>query len=326
MSSNSAATARRRSKLAALRREARSLEGVVEAPKRAIALAQPTLVKDVPTGVGVCHESKFDGYRLTCVISEGVTRCLSRQGVRWNARIPSIVTLLESLQLADSQLDGELIAVDAEQRDNFELLQRSLDGSARAPLAYVAFDLMRFEGLDLTRVPLLARKLLLQKIVEGSSIIYSTHIIGNGAAAFEAVTENGYEGLVSKRIDEGYPSGRTRSWVKTMARRHEDFAVVGFMSARGASGAGYMLARLVDGRLAYAGRVNTGLDRREIALVRAALERTTTPAVEITPYLAARASRIRWFRPTLVFRVAYRAITTDGQLRHPSIVEVQPVR
>lgn len=286
-----------------------------------VELAHPTRAATAPEGEGWVHEIKRDGYRMTAVVRDGRVRCYSRNDRDWSSRLPSILADVDALGLSDGQFDGELIAVNAEGRDDFNLLQTALGRGAmqgRVSLAYVAFDVMRVEGVSLVCVPLLERKALLERIVRDSRVSLSTHHQGDGPELFAAAAKADVEGIVSKRADAGYRSGRTRSWLKIMARLVDDFFVVGFMAPRGSSPGGVMLAQLREGELAYAGRVGSGLGRNELAQLRAAVERVAAPGLVPTADLLARSARIQWVRPQVLVRVAYRGWTAEGRLRHPS--------
>jgi bifunctional non-homologous end joining protein LigD len=109
----------------------------------------------------------------------------------WNDRLPDIAQSLESLGLHSARLDGELVALDAHGRSDFNALQQSLSGEAQLPLIYMLFDLPYLEGSDLSRVGLLERKALLQQLLAHAPkhLAFSTHAVGNGEGAFRMATE-----------------------------------------------------------------------------------------------------------------------------------------
>ncbi len=249
----------------------------------------------------------------------------SRRGNDWTARIPRIAAALRALHANDVVLDGEVVVFDERGVTDFQALQNALTATNDDGTIYCVFDLLRADGRDLREIPLVERKAKLREIIEDSSlgtIRLSRHVRGNGARFFEKVRELGAEGMVSKRADSAYHSGRTRDWLKAKTVAREEFLVGGFTPPKGArEDIGALLLGTRErrsGPLHYAGKVGTGFTRRSIAELREALaniERDTSP---FTGSTAPRAGRgVRWVEPKLVVEIEYAETTRDGRLRHP---------
>jgi len=283
-----------------------------------------TLRDEAPNGDGWLHELKWDGYRLLVDITAGTVRLRSRNGLNWTEDYPDIVDAFEALGLDDASFDGELVALDPEGRDDFSLLQKTIEGSANAPLRYMVFDLTSLAGYDLTGCALADRKELLEQVVEGAPpvVAYSKHIVGHGPEVFAASEKQGMEGIISKQVTARYASGRSTSWLKIKHGKSDEFIVVGYTAPkRSRTGFGALLmATRERGALRYAGRVGTGYDDATLRSLAARLKtiERKSPTVAFPPHLPDRPRDVTWVEPQLVAEVAYRGLGKEGLLRHPS--------
>jgi bifunctional non-homologous end joining protein LigD len=163
-----------------------------------------TLVSQPPQGSEWLHEIKFDGYRLLAFWAKGAQCLRTRNGKDWTARFPSLAASLEKLKVTDAVLDMEAVVIDEDGKSNFQALQAALgeDGNPNSIIAYV-FDLLYFDGRDLTKLPLRERKdrlqALLNKSKNAAAFRYSEHIEGNGGEMFARACAMGLEGIVSKQ-------------------------------------------------------------------------------------------------------------------------------
>ena len=281
-----------------------------------------------PAGDRWLHEVKWDGYRILATVADGKVALWSRNGLRWDEKVPDILQAIESLGLDSARLDGELIATDSRGRSDFNALQKTLSGEAQQPLVYVLFDLPYFGGYDLARVPLLERKALLERMLGHGRkhLAYSSHTQGDGTEAMQRAMEFKLEGIVSKRIDSGYHAGRSGDWVKIKRVEGDEFAVIGYTPPKGSrSGFGSLL--LVrpdpehrDGWL-FAGRVGTGFTDRMLAETAAFIgkkkpsRKPPSNLRNIDPLLR----DAWWVEPSLVVEVNYRGIGNQALLRQPSL-------
>jgi bifunctional non-homologous end joining protein LigD len=283
-----------------------------------------TLVTAPPPGDEWLHEVKLDGYRLFCRVEDGRARLLTREGRDWTDRLAPIGRAVEALRLGDALVDGELVSVQPDGSTSFEALQRAIAAGASASLVYYAFDLLRLDGRDVSRLPLERRKAFLEARLganwRSGPVRFSEHVEGLGPAFFERACADGLEGVVSKRRRAPYRPGRNRDWVKTRCLQEQAFVVGGYTAPRGSRvglGALFIGVYADDGRLFHAGRVGTGFD--ETALVE--LHRRLAPLERSSSPFANRLSLppgARWVEPRIVVRVAFTEWTRDGRLRHPS--------
>jgi bifunctional non-homologous end joining protein LigD len=286
-----------------------------------------TLVTEVPQGEEWLHEIKFDGYRLLCFLEHGQVRLVTRRGQNWTAKFPSLARAAARLPIIDAVLDGEVIVQRGDGTSDFQALQNLLQGERSGRLLYYLFDLPYCEGYDLTRTPLLARRRLLNQVLERaghdrSPLRYSEHIQGKGPQAFLQACRMAVEGLISKHAESPYLHRRSSHWLKVRCIKRQEFVIGGFTEPGGSRhGFGALLLGYHDrdGHLRYAGRVGTGFTEarlRELLPQLRALETGKRPFVRVPRGESLRG--IHWIRPKLVAEVEFTEWTSEGILRHPS--------
>jgi bifunctional non-homologous end joining protein LigD len=283
----------------------------------------PTLVKKPPSGPEWLHEVKWDGYRFVCYLSGGKARMLTRNAQDWSSNFPAIVDAIRKLPADAAIIDGEAVILDDKGVSHFGSLQQAFakgGGKARDAVLF-AFDLLYLDGVDLRREPLVDRKAelarLLKHVGRNSAVQLSEELEGDATVILKAVCGEGLEGIVSKRRDSPYPSGRSKEWLKTKCVLSDEFIIIGYtpsQTKKGGLGA-LRVATKVRGKLRYAGGVGTGFsaDVGQELLRRLAKMRVDKPAV---PGL--REPGTVWTRPELMAEIDYRGWTEDTLLRHPS--------
>ena len=276
---------------------------------------------------GWLFELKLDGYR-TLASRERTSRVLSRNGNDLSACFPEIVQALKALPFERLLLDGELVALDEQGRPNFQRLQqraqlrRALDirhAAVDCPVTFYAFDLLAFDGFDLRGLPLSTRKMLLQRVAPLAGVIrYLDHFEDDGIVLYQQVQKLGLEGIVAKRGDSPYKSGRSPVWIKVRTRRTEDFVVVGFTEPKGGrSGFGALhLGSYHNGELRYSGRAGSGFSEKQLSEVRQTLQSLLLKEAPCSGPLP-QGDGTRWVEPQLVCEVEYTERTEEGLLRQP---------
>ncbi|HDS1217867.1 DNA ligase D [Stenotrophomonas maltophilia] len=277
-----------------------------------------------PDGDRWLHEIKWDGYRLLADLHGGEVKLRSRNGLDWTGDFPEVVQAVQALPVDDARLDGELVVLDEKGRSDFAALQRVIDGSSKAPLRYLLFDLPGVAGVDISAAPLLERKTLLKALIGDTpgTLAFSDHVLGHGPQVFAASGKAGYEGIVSKQVDAPYVNVRARSWVKVKHEDTDEFLIVGHTAPKGSRvGFGSLLLATPDkDGLRYVGRVGTGFDDDSLR----ALARTLKPlavedaAVALPAHVPFRAASVHWVKPVRVAEVAFRGWGKEGLLRQAS--------
>jgi len=289
-----------------------------------IAPQLATLVDHMPSDDRWLHEIKFDGYRLLCRVKNGEVRLFTRNANDWTAKLSAQADAIAHLRLKEAWLDGEAVVLTDQGRSSFQALQNAFDSHFTGTIVYCLFDLLYLNGYDLRSTPLIERKRLLASLLSGSSdahLRYSDHIIGDNEASLKEACRQGLEGLIVKRMDAGYRSGRGRSWLKVKCEQRQEFVVGGFTEPAGArKGFGALLLGFYeDGRLRYAGKVGTGFSERILKTLHRTLvdlERPKAPFVD--PPTGYEAKGAHWVTPKLVAEIRFAEWTQEGILRHPS--------
>ncbi len=302
----------------------RSPGGTASIPAYKPQLAR--LVKEAPEGDEWLHEMKYDGYRIGCRIADGKVRLISRNGKDWTEAFPEIREAALKLGARRALVDGEVAIVLPDGRTSFQDLQNAFSGGSRRGLVYFVFDLLHVEGETLTRRPLYERKEHLLRLVgkpgARSRIRYSEHVTGQGGRMFAEACRLKLEGIVSKRRDSEYKSGRSDAWVKTKCVLRQEFVIGGFTDPEGSrQGIGALLAGYYDDdrRLVFAGKVGTGFTTAGSLDLRRKLEAIEQPGCPFTPRPAGwLGNNAHWVKPALVAEVVFSEWTGDGKIRHPS--------
>jgi bifunctional non-homologous end joining protein LigD len=288
-----------------------------------------TLVESPPGGDGWIHELKLDGYRLLARLERGSVRLLTRSGADWTLRLPFLVRALGRVETKSALIDGELVAIDERGVSNFQLLQNSLDGGHDSRIAFYAFDLLHFDGYDWRQAGCRERRRALAEVHAtfepdiARLVRFSQHFQGHGSDVFRSACALGVEGIVSKRADAPYRSGRARDWLKVKCLLRQEFVVVGYTEPAGSrQHVGALLLGVQRHReLHFAGKVGTGFSVGSLAeLVRKLAPLTVSrPEVAGAPQ-GARGRGVHWVKPELVAEISFSGFTEDGRLRHPSFL------
>ena len=283
-----------------------------------------TLVSEVPEGDAWLHEMKFDGYRILVRLEGKRVRCFTRKGNDWTSRMPTLAAALAELPLDRALLDGELCVLKSDGTSDFQRLQNSLNAGTEHELVYFAFDLVHWDGWDLTRVPLIERKRALEALLNRAGdprIRFSAHIVGQGRAFFTQACERGLEGIVSKRADSRYTSKRGRDWLKVKCVRRHELVIGGFTEPGGSrSHLGALLVGAHDdeGRLVYRGKVGTGFTHKTLLDLHGRLKPLERKQAAFhNPPSGAAARGVHWVAPKLLAEIEYTEVTSEGLLRHP---------
>lgn len=279
-----------------------------------------TLTKTPPKGKEWLHEMKLDGYRLLCFVTDKV-KLVTRGQKDWTRKFKPIANEMTNLNLSDTILDGEIVAIDHTGRPSFQLLQNVLNENVKAQMVYYVFDLIFYQGFDLRMLPLEKRKEILKQILPKDTqlIRYCDHVKGSGERVFEVACEMGFEGVISKNIDSKYVEKRTKSWLKIKCSHRQEFVVGGMTKPQGERGhfGALLLGYYSQDELVYCGRVGTGFTDSTLRKLYALLSKyKTVKSPFIEPPLMN--DLLSWVKPKIVVEVEFTEWTDEGVLRHPS--------
>jgi bifunctional non-homologous end joining protein LigD len=288
-----------------------------------------TLQDKPPAGENWLHEVKFDGYRLQARIAGGKAKLLTRSGLDWTDRFGAMLArALGALPCDEALVDGEVVAMGENGVSSFSALQDALSESRTGNLVFFAFDLLHLDGQDLRAEPLLARKERLEHLFHAAGaegpLRYSEHFVEPGQTMLRHACRMGLEGVISKRLDAPYRSGRGCDWVKSKCTQRQEFVIAGYVPSKGS---GRELGSIVvgyreDGALKPAGRVGTGFTRKSAASLKRDLD---TIRSETSPFdgAAGRERGVVWVKPERVAEVEFRAWTASRNLRHAAFIALR---
>jgi bifunctional non-homologous end joining protein LigD len=276
-----------------------------------------TLVAQPPAEPGWVHEAKFDGYRvqIRVVKHEAVVR--TRSGLDWTARFQAVAQA--AAQLPDCLIDGEVVALDAAGAPSFSALQAALSEHESRDLICFAFDLLFAGRQDLRKLPLGTRKKRLEALLAGADVAthlrFVQHFDSRGDAVLQSACKMHLEGIVSKRLDAPYVSGRSRQWTKAKCRAGHEVVLGGWTSEAGTVRS--LLAGVNrDGHLVFVGRIGTGFGRQVVRSLLPKLQKLTR---EKSPFGGdappPREPNVRWLKPTLVAEIEFAGWTGSGMIR-----------
>jgi bifunctional non-homologous end joining protein LigD len=284
---------------------------------------EPQLAKLVdrpPAGAGYAHEIKFDGYRVQLRVQNGKARIRTRSGLDWTPQFAAIAAL--AADLPDCIVDGEVCAVDPHHLPSFARLQEALSAGKSDRLVFFAFDLLVEGREDLRPLPLTTRKQRLESMLEdadlGAAIRYVEHFESTGNEVWLSACKMNLEGIVSKRLDAPYVSGRHGGWTKAKCRAGNEVVLGGWTTTAGRFRS--LLAGVQrNGHLEYVGRIGTGYGESVRDQLLPALEKYTT---DVSPFggqdAPRKESNIHWLKPELVAEIDFAGWTGTGMIRHAS--------
>jgi bifunctional non-homologous end joining protein LigD len=283
-----------------------------------------TVVKEPFDDPDWIFEVKWDGYRAVAEIRDGTVSLYSRNGISFNKKYSPVAESLRKFRF-DAVLDGEIVVVDDQGRSDFQKLQHYQDPGGGS-LIYYVFDLLYFQGHDLTGLPLLRRKELLKKILPSSpNIRFSDHIAKEGILFYRVSKEKGLEGILAKHSQSMYETGkRSRQWLKVKTRPTQEGVIAGFTEPGG--GRNYfgalVLGAFEGDTFVSIGNVGSGFSMKQLKEIH---EQLAPLVQQECPFAVKPESNapVTWVRPELVCEVTLSGWTEDAVMRQPSFLRMR---
>jgi len=306
-----------------------------QAPKSALpANIKPmkaTLVDEPFDDPDWLYEVKWDGYRAVGIINNGDVELVSRNNNTFNEKFYSIHNTLQKWKF-NAVIDGEILVLNDKGLSDFGALQNwrsEVDGE----LVYYVFDILWYEGKDLTGLPLIQRQAILKDILpaDDDCIRQSKVFNASGIDFFNAAERMGLEGIIAKKASSNYTSDlRSREWLKIKVHKRQEVIIAGFTRNEGTSKpfSALVLAVYNNGILQYVGKVGTGFNDKTSKEMMAQFKPLITEEspFDVVPDVD-KPSRFRpkrmgakptWLKPELVCEVAFAEVTSDGVFRQAS--------
>lgn len=282
-----------------------------------------SVVDRPPSAEGWAHEIKFDGYRMQLRIAEGSATLRTRKGLDWTEKFRAIAD--EAGDLPDALIDGEVVALNSEGQPDFAALQAALSDGKTDRLIFFAFDLLHADGKDLRHVSLAMRKTQLKDMLEAAQpspkkaknalIRYVEHFESGGDAILQSACKMSLEGIVSKRLDAAYQSGRSESWTKAKCRAGHE-VVIGAWKSNAGKFRSLMVGVHRGDHLAYVGVVGTGFGQEKVSQLLPHLKKMKAEKSPFGGKDAPRSHRdVHWLKPELVAEIEFAGFTGAGMVR-----------
>ncbi|MBP0595581.1 DNA ligase D [Paraburkholderia sp. LEh10] len=311
-----------------------SIEGAVEANLPATLKPQlATLVDSAPAGEDWLYEIKFDGYRVLARIdhaSKEPVKIFTRAGNDWTTKFGKQAKAIARLGIESAWLDGEAVVLDRDGVPSFQALQNAFDANRPQDIAVYLFDLPYLNGYDLRGVPLEQRRAILRALLETAddATLHFSQDFGFAAdELLKSACDTHLEGIIGKRRDSQYLSGRSPAWIKLKCRRRQEFVIGGYTEPAGSRAAfGALLLGVYDtkGKLQYAGRVGTGFDAALLRSVKKELDARETARMPFASEPRERSrTPVHWVKPELVAECNFAEWTSDGVVRQASFVSLR---
>ncbi|MDR6208216.1 DNA ligase D-like protein (predicted ligase) [Paraburkholderia graminis] len=283
-----------------------------------------TLADGPPNSGDWSYEIKFDGYRLMTRIERGAVKLFTRNGHDWTARMPQLAQACKVLQVDNAWLDGEAVVLDSSGRPDFNALQNAFDRRSTAQIVMFAFDLLWLNDTDLREQPLRVRRALLRDLMHESlpqALRFSEDFPQDPVSLVASACKMKLEGIIAKRADAPYRSGRSADWIKLKCRLRQEFVVGGFTRTKGARAGVHSLLLGVhekDGSLRYAGSVRPYFSSRAAtAFVARAKTVRSDSAAFYNPPKPEKERDYLWIEPSIVVECSFLEWTPGGEVRHP---------
>mgnify|MGYP003574957114 CR=1 FL=1 len=277
------------------------------------------------------YEVKWDGYRAIAKLNKGKVELLSRNNKSFNDRFYPIYKLLQNWSI-NAVIDGELLVLNEKGISNFGTLQ-NWRSEADGELVFYVFDILWYEGKNLTGLTLIERQAILNEVLptDDEKIRISKVFDTSGIDFFDAAGRIGLEGIMAKRKSSTYlVNKRSKDWLKIKVSKRQEVIIAGFTRNEDTSKlfSSLILAVWENKQLTYVGKVGTGFSDADQKKM---MEQFEPYIVKKSPFTVApdvnKLSRFQhkelkakatWMKPELVCEVAFTEVTEDGVFRHPS--------
>lgn len=295
-----------------------------------------TLVDRSPSYGDWSYEIKFEGYRMLARVDGGTVALVTRNGHDWTERMPRLQKALQTLPVEDAWFDGEVVVLNSVGTPDFNLLQNAFDRRKPAEIVMFVFDLLWLNGKDIREQPLRTRRELLHELmelVEGPLLRFSEDFREDPESLVSSACKMKLEGIIGKRGDAPYRSGRSPDWIKLKCNLRQEFVIGGISRRKGArAGVDALLLGVFekDGTLRYAGNVKPFLTAHRSAV----FSKRARPLKQLTPPFfnpppPDRERDYLWLKPDIVAEVSFLEWTPRGEVRHPvfhAVREDKPAR
>ena len=278
-----------------------------------------TLVDEPFSNENWLYEIKWDGYRALAYMDKHHFELLSRNNLSFAEKYDPVTESLKALKM-NAVLDGEIVAVDEKGLANFQLLQ-NWQTTRQGSLRYYVFDIIWLDGYNLSALPLIERKRIIQALIPADDPVvkYSDHVLRDGEQFFKIALKGGLEGIMAKKIASKYEAGnRGDTWLKIKVSQRQEVIIAGYTEPRRSRKffGSLLLGVYKDDELIYVGHTGSGFNAKSLSQIHKKLQPLITkePPFKNPPKTNMPAT---WVKPKLVCEIKFTEWTKDLQARHP---------
>ncbi len=267
------------------------------------------------------YELKLDGIRCIAYLGKDVV-LQNKRFKDVSAIYPELSEMFKCVK-KNTVLDGEIVVLSNGKPDFYALQKRRLMtdkfriklAAKKNPVQFAAYDILYYDGKDLTDKPLMERKAILQeKVREGNGLSISRYIEEQGIAFFNLAKEQDLEGIVAKKKDGLYHIGkRTSDWIKIKVMQDEDLLILGYQPDEDGVPKDLILGYYDEnGKLQCRGKVYLGVSKEERAFILKFAKKNTVKRPWFEKY-----KNVVWLKPELVGTAHFMHETESGGMRQP---------
>ncbi len=273
-------------------------------------------------GKGYIFEPKLDGYRALCYVNSSI-RLESRKGNDVTKNYPEL-EFRKRIKAKNCILDGEIVVYGENGLPSFDLMQKRELGERRTPATYVAFDILRKNGKELTNLPLIKRKRILAQTVNSNGSIQVSFYTAKGEWLWRKILKLKIEGVIAKAKTSRYSQERSSDWIKIKPLKTIDCIIIGY-STKKREVSSLALGAYHNGKITYLGKAGSGFGEKFLQEIPKMLEKKDKPPknLEIRDK-DFRTAKISWVKPKLACEVAYNEFTKYGILRQSRFLRLRP--
>lgn len=286
-------------------------------------------IKKVPAHKDMVYEVKWDGIRAMILLDEGEVKIFSRNHQDLTKQFPELTDAAAAFRVTSAVFDTEIVCFDKEGKPSFRnvihRMQRRSEGDInraqkKHPAYAYTFDCLYLDGRSLINEPFLRRREWLSDSIKKGGAYRISEFVTEGQELFDAVKENGMEGIIAKDVNaKYYPGKRTSSWLKVKVKQTIDLAVIGYTEGKGDRAnqfGGLHLAENVDGEFVYRGKVGTGFSDKMMTDFAKKIKKQKPIEKPINDKVLDE-SVTTWVKPKAICEVEYSMLTHNGTLRDP---------
>lgn len=272
------------------------------------------------------YECKFDGERIIAYKNGADVTLLTRNKINVNDTYPELVAALKKQKIKSFIIDGEVVAF-KHGITSFEKLSERMRlkdpervKESDVKVFYYLFDILYFDGYQITKLPLIKRKTILKNALTFTNPLrYTEHKAGHGIDYYHQACKIGWEGIMAKDASSSYVSKRSRDWLKFKCVQVQEFVIAGYTEPQGErDGFGALLLGYYDGKiLKFAGKVGTGFDDALLQELGKQLQKIEQKKCPFGADDSLPKRKMVWVKPKLVAQIGFEEWTKYGKLRQP---------